>query len=148
MFQLECEWVTPGSSSRSGFDLGHMTFTSGEGTCSSRGRTPDQAMMVILSIVELLDGLRRFLAGSAPDYLFVGTDSSFSVRFRKAKKGRVALQCGATSLGEVESGTLCRAILSGVEAFVSRPESALAKGDAARDDLVSALEGFRQALPR
>lgn len=147
MFRLDCDWIDASDPDRSGFDLGHLTFTSDEGTCTSKGRTPDQAMMVILSLVGLLDGLRTLLTGNAAEHVFVGVDASFAVRFRKAKKGRVALQCGTVSLGEVEARELCQGILSGVESFVARPESTLPQGDAGQGDLTMALAEFRQAFP-
>ncbi|MBZ4374164.1 hypothetical protein [Corallococcus sp. AS-1-6] len=147
MFRLECEWLDAQDPGRSGFDLGHMTFTSDAGTCTSKGRSPDQAMMLAVSFVGLLDGLQAVVAGGAKEHLFVGADSSFSLRFKRGKKGRIAIQCGTASLGEVESDELCRAVLEGVESFMARPESALPKGDAARGDLEMTLREFRRAVP-
>ncbi|NPC75617.1 MULTISPECIES: hypothetical protein [Corallococcus] len=147
MFRLECEWLDAHDPDRTGFDLGHMTFTSDAGTCTSKGRFPDQAMMLAISFVGLLDGLKTLVAGSAKDHLFVGVDSSFSLRLKRAKKGRIAIQCGTVSLGEVESNELCRAVLAGVESFMARPESALPPGDAARGDLEMSLREFRAAVP-
>jgi hypothetical protein len=147
MFQFKCEWADgPRTSTRSGFDLGHMTFVSEKGICSSRGRTPDQAMMLAIAIVELLDGLRRFLLERRSEYTFVGADSSFSVRFRKAKGERIAIQCGASPLGEVDATTLCRAVLSGAETFFQQPENKLPQSDPALEDLTSALEAFARAF--
>jgi hypothetical protein len=147
MFQFQCEWADgPRAATRSGFDLGHMTFASEKGSCTSRGRMPDQAMMLAIAIVELLDGLRRFLAEKRSEYTFVGTDSSFSVRFCKAKGGRIAVQCGTTQLGEVDATTLCRAVLSGAETFFRQPENELSKSDPALEDLTSAIEAFAHAF--
>lgn len=103
MFRFQCEWVDGRTTSaRSGHELGHMSFAGEEGICTSRGKGPDQAMMICLALVELLDGLRRFLVERQVEYMFVGTDSSFSVQFRRGGKGRIAVRCGTTFLGEAE----------------------------------------------
>ncbi|WP_148282163.1 hypothetical protein [Corallococcus coralloides] len=125
-----------------------MTFTTDEWTCTSKGRKPDQAMMIVLAMVGLLDGVRILLTSSETEHRFIGVDSSFSVWFRKSSQGKLSLTCGATSLGQVESKALCQALLSGVDEFLSRPESALPEGDAARGDLTAALNEFRQAFPK
>jgi len=88
MFRFQCEWVDgQTTSARSGYELGHMSFAGEAGLCTSRGKVPDQAMMICLALVELLDGLRRFLVERQVEYTFVGTDSSFSVQFRRGGKG-------------------------------------------------------------
>ncbi|WP_375773248.1 hypothetical protein NR798_21010 [Archangium gephyra] len=102
-------------------------------------------MMLAIAIVELLDGLRRFLLERRSDYTFVGADSSFSVRFQKKGK-RIAIQCGASLLGEVEAKTLCQAVLSGAETFFQQPENKLPRNDPALEDLTSALEEFARAF--
>lgn len=143
MFRLQCEWVDEQAAApRSGYELGHMTFAGDEGICTSRGKVPDQAMMLCLSIVELLDGLRRFLTERQVEYTFVGTDSSFSVQFRRNRSGRIAVRCGTTALGEVEDAPLCRAILSSVESFLGQPGNQLAVDAPVREDLVAAVEEF------
>ena len=143
MLQFQCEWADGRTASaRSGYELGHMSFAGEEGICTSRGRVPDQAMMICLAIVELLDGLGRFLSEGQLEYTFVGTDSSFSVQFRRGGKGRIAVRCGATFLGEVEGSHLCRAILSGVESFLGQPGNQLLGDAPVREDLLSAIEEF------
>ena len=143
MFRFQCEWVDGRTNSaRSGYELGHMSFAGEEGICTSRGKVPDQAMMICIAIVELLDGLRRFLAKGQVEYTFVGTDSSFSVQFRRAGKRRIAVRCGKTFLGEVEGTHLCRAVLSGVESFLGQPGNQLPGDDPVREDLLAAIEEF------
>ena len=143
MFRFQCEWADgQTTSARSGYELGHMSFAGEEGICTSRGKVPDQAMMICLATVELLDGLRRFLAEGQLEYTFVGTDSSFSVHFRRGAKGRIAVRCGTILLGEVEGALLCRAILSGVDSFLGQPGSQLPGNAPVREDLLAALEEF------
>jgi hypothetical protein len=147
MVSFQCEWLNdPVTLERSGFDLGHMTFTGEKGTCTSRGKSPDQVMMLAIAIKELLYGLEMFLKGNQPGYRFIGTDSSFSIRFQKVKKGCVAVRCGTTAIGEVEAVELCRAILSSVEAFIGQPENELPENDPVREDLFSSVQSFRRFL--
>ena len=98
-------------------------------------------MMICLAIMELLDGLRRFLLDGKVEYTFVGTDSSFSVLFRRTGKGRIAVRCGTTFLGEVEDSHLCKAILSGVESFLGHPGNQLPGDAPVREDLLAAIAG-------
>ncbi|WP_224242244.1 hypothetical protein [Hyalangium gracile] len=56
MFRFRCEWADGHDAmTLTGFDLGHMTFAGEKGICSSRGKKPDQAMMLVIAIKELLD---------------------------------------------------------------------------------------------
>ncbi|MBU8899715.1 hypothetical protein KRR26_29300 [Corallococcus sp. M34] len=120
-----------------------MAFAGETGVCTSRGRSPDQAMMVCVAIVELLDGLGRFMTEKLAEYTFVGTDSSFAVHFKKGRNGTIAVSCGSTSLGDVSPSVLSKAILSGAETFVGQADQQLSKSAAVREDMFAALESFR-----
>jgi hypothetical protein len=145
MFSFRCEWLDERTTlERSGFDLGHMTFTGEQGSCTSHGKSPAQAMMLAIALKELLHGLEMFLRGTQSKYEFVGTDSSFSVCFQKGRRGRITVRCGRTELGEVESAQLCEAVLAGVEAFVTRPGNELPESDPVHEDLFSSIQRFKQ----
>ncbi|MGW5636817.1 hypothetical protein [Streptomyces sp. NPDC003832] len=73
----------------SGFDLGHIDVHGSENDATSRGRTPDQSMMIYLSLTLLLDGLRRFLTGRKPAYESAAVDSSFSLTFTRVGGARI-----------------------------------------------------------
>ena len=145
MVAFQCEWIDE-QTERSGFDLGHMTFAGEQGTCTSRGKTPDQAMMLAVAIKELLYGLEMLLRGAQSEYKFVGTDSSFSVWFKKSKRGRISLRCGTTELGEAESTDLCKSILQGVETFFVQSGNELPINDPVREDLLSSIQSFKRCL--
>ncbi|MBN1205868.1 MAG: hypothetical protein JXB05_13200 [Myxococcaceae bacterium] len=143
MFRFQCEWADGHTAStRSGFDLGHMTIAGEKGICTSRGKKPDQAMMLAIAITDLLYGLERFLKEGQREYTFIGTDSSFAVRFQRTKKGLIAVRCGTTLLGEVEATPMYRAVLSGVESFLGQPGNQLPGDDPVREDLLTAIEEF------
>lgn len=147
MVAFQCEWVDEQmSSERSGFDLGHMTFTGEKGTCTSRGKTPDQAMMLAVAIKELLYGLETLLRGAQSEYRFVGADSSFSVWFKKSKRGRISVRCGTTELGETESTELCESILQSAETFFAQPGNELPINDPVREDLLYSIQSLKRCL--
>ncbi len=49
-------------------------------------------MMLVLSLVGLLDGLRHLLSTpNEKEFRFIGVDSSFSIVFRKLKDGQIGI---------------------------------------------------------
>ncbi len=147
MVSFQCEWLNePVASERSGFDLGHMTFIGEQGVCTSRGKNPDQTMMLAIAIKELLYGLETLLEGTRSEYRFVGTDSSFSVWFKKTKRGRISVRCGTTELGEAEPTSLYKSVLLGVETFFAQSGNELPVNDPVREDLLSAIQNLKRRL--
>lgn len=147
MFAFQCEWLEdPAPPERSGFDLGHMTFTGEQGTFTSKGRTPDQAMMLGIALADLLGGLALMLKGTQAAYRFEGADSSFTVHFEQGKRGRIAVRCGPTVVDEVTARVLGQAIFSEVEAFLARPGDAIAEDDPVHEDLFCAMKEVRRLL--
>jgi hypothetical protein len=148
VLELRCEWLDLGpGEKRSTYDLGHMTFSGDRGVCTSRGRNPDQAMMLAMSAGELLGGLENFAKNKHREYRFVGVDSSFSVYFKRMKSGRIDVWCGGGgSIAEVGVDELLGSVLAGVEAFAVQVVNELPAGNHDREDLLIYLRGFRQFL--
>ncbi|MEN1884556.1 hypothetical protein [Streptomyces mirabilis] len=108
--------VRPGQGDPSGFDLGDMSVTGGLGTADSAGRTPDQGMMIYLSVTQLLDSLRAFLSGHGKTLTFTGVDTSFSLVFRRTKDGiSVAFKDGI--IARTASDELASAVLGAAESL-------------------------------
>ncbi|MFY0583172.1 hypothetical protein ACN28S_60740 [Cystobacter fuscus] len=103
-------------------------------------------MMLAIAIKELLYGLETLLRGAQSEHKFVGADSSFSVWFKKSKRGRISVRCGTTELGEAESTELCKSILQGVETFFAQPGNELPINDPVREDLLSSIQSFKRCL--
>ncbi|GHF02466.1 hypothetical protein GCM10014715_68260 [Streptomyces spiralis] len=130
--------VRPGQGRPSGFDLGDIHVTGDLGTAQSAGHSPDQGMMIYLSVVQLLDGLGTFLRSSAKSYAFTGVDTSFGLVFRRAKDGlSVATKDGL--IARTTTPELAAAIASAAEAL----SRALPPEDAASSDYQDALSAFR-----
>jgi hypothetical protein len=148
MLELRCEWldVWPGEK-RHGYDLGHMAFVGDKGICTSRGRNPDQAMMLTLSAGELLYGLENFVGKKQLEYRFIGVDSSFSVYFDRIKGGRVGVWCGGGgSVAEIGVDELLSSVLMGVEAFAAQVMDELSEDEPGCEDLIHHLRRFKRFL--
>ena len=116
-----------------------MTFTGDQGECTSRGKTPNQAMMLVLSLTELLGGLRRLNEGEWPTYRFIGVDSSFCVDFDRTGVNRIAVRCGKGVIDELSASSLLQSILAGAHELLRQPENQLPQDDGGRESLVDAL---------
>lgn len=143
MFRLTCEWDDFESDSITGSDLGHMTFSGEFGSVSSNNRVPDQSMMIFISIVLLLDGLRKFLSKKQlKTYEFVGIDSSFSVRFKKVEKNKIVVMSKDKIISRISPKDLIQDILLGVQKFMQKVGNNLPEDDPVYEDLHAALQTF------
>ena len=116
---------------RGGFARGHMTVAGDRATTTSADRTPDQSMMLVLSVTELLDGVRRFLSDTRSDrYEFIATDSSFGLVFERGGDG-ISVRSGPQVLAIVDADTLARALRTAASRFLAGPAAELAEDDAA-----------------
>jgi hypothetical protein len=138
-FQFE-----PGSTGSGGFRLGHMTVSRDQRSFSSKGKTPNQAMMIFVSAFELLDGVREFLADlSSTQYVFTGTDSSFEIVFTKESEDRLVISHRDTTI-EVPRKELVAALLSGTDDL--RARFPLRAEDPVFADLEDAVRAFKEEL--
>lgn len=69
-----------------GFELGGISIKIGNKEFSSENKKPDQSMMIFLAVSDLLNGIKSLWEGKSDKFQFVGTDSSFSILFKKKKK--------------------------------------------------------------
>lgn len=90
--------------------------------------------------------MRQLLSAAKGDYVCVGTDSSFSIRFQKTKRGRIAVYCGMALLGEPEARQFCSVVLAAVQTFMGQSGNQLAKDDPVLEDLTVAIADFARAI--
>lgn len=91
--------VRPDQGAPSGFDLGDMAWVGELGEARSAGQSPDQAMMIHVSVTQLLDCLGDLLGGRTKSVSFTGAASSFRLRFTSIKQGiRTAGPSGPVSI--------------------------------------------------
>jgi hypothetical protein len=130
--------VRPGQGDPSGFDLGDMSVTGDLGTADSAGRTPDQGMMIHLSVVQLLDGLGTFLRGGDRVFTFTGVDTSFTLVVRRTKDGlSVASRDGV--IARTTPAELASAVLRAAESL----SRTLPSEDPVAADYEDSLAAFR-----
>lgn len=131
-----------------GFKLGDMEIRGDKGGATSKMRTPSKSMMLVLSIVELLDGIRRFLSKPGLNtYEFIGVDSSFSVLFRKRRKREIEVLSEKVLIHISDPTTLKNDVEESVTAFLRNNDLAYAMNKAEAADFNCALNEFREFVP-
>lgn len=133
----------------SGFDLGHVDVRGSEGQTTSRDRSPDQAMMICLSLTLLLDGLRNFLMdGNRTSYESAAVDSSFSLKFSRRQDAEGSIETAHEGVLVDRSTTrdLATAVLKAAREFARATLPHLPPDDAGREDLEKSLAEFEDFL--
>lgn len=127
-----------------GFNLGDIAIVGELGEATSQSRSPNQSMMLILSMVELLDGLRRFLlVFNVNEYRFIGVDSSFCIVFRKCKSF-IAISVDDKPIHTTTASSLKKDIEQSILEFMRDNDlSAIATG-AETNDLNDSVRAFRE----
>ncbi|MEU9234608.1 putative T7SS-secreted protein [Streptomyces subrutilus] len=137
--------VRPGQGDPSGFDLGDMHWSGDLGEASSAGHTPDQGMMIYLSVPELLDSLGQLLARRSSNASFSGSDSPFGLNFRTIKKA-VSVTGRSGPVARVGHAELALAVLSAAEELASDHLVSVPAQDHVTNDYQAALDRFRLAV--
>jgi len=130
----------------SGYDLGHIEIGKDDKIITSANRSPDQAMMVFIAIVSLLDGLRKFLKDNSKSYKFVGTDSSFSITFSKSKRSNISMSAGNEFKDTVTKANLIKCVYDSCLQFYNAWGIKLSASDPVKEDIEAALSDFAELL--
>jgi hypothetical protein len=138
--------VRPGQGDPSGFDLGDITCTGAQGSASSAGHVPDQGMMIYVAVADLVSGVHALLEGGRKRFDFVGTDSSFSLTFRKGNKS-VSVAAANGVIARTTEAELARALLTATEELERTGLSAVPDADPAKRDAATALAQLRELAP-
>jgi len=96
----------------SGFDLGDITVSGLHGAHSSSGKTPDQSMMIYISLAHLITGVCKLVDGAKRVFEFVGMDSSYSLIFAK-NHGKVVVRTRKATIAEAPILDVLRALSKG-----------------------------------
>jgi hypothetical protein len=127
-----------------GFELGDLSVEANGSAVTSAGRTPDQGMMIYLAMVELLDGLSRFVRDpKRRKHEFVGPDSSFTLAFNKQPGSKIGLSHGSRQMGTFSEQEVLNAAGDAVMTFLADPSRILPRSDSAHGDLDAAVQQFR-----
>jgi hypothetical protein len=135
--------VRPGQGEASGFDLGDFVCMDSSESTSSIGHSPDQGMMIYLSVAHLMDGISPLLTGRSRNYRFIGVDSSFQLTFRLGRDG-VSVASRSGVFARTTRNELAVAILSAAEELGGTDLPQLPSGDAVKEDWIGSLKDFRK----
>ena len=128
-----------------GFNLGNMIIEGDSGTISSKHRLPDQSMMVFLSIVQLLYGVRHLVVcETVSEFIFVGEDSSFQFAIRKQNDRFYFEEKKGHSIVNVTTKELVTFLWEGVQSFVNDYGHRLDSQGSVYKDLFTSLKEFQQ----
>jgi len=145
---LRFSWTfSPGALAEgvSDFTLGDLTIQGDQGISTSAGRTPNQSMMVFLSMLTLLDGVRNYLKTPAKQpFIFYAADSSYSFRLITKAADQLRIDEADRPIAVVSQSTLVQAIWKGVQEVLAMPT--IDSGSAA-EDLSAACIEFCKAFP-
>lgn len=129
------------------FSLGDMTLSGSFGTVTSKDRSPDQSMMIFLSVVTLLDELRVFLQNKAlTTHRYVGIDTSFQINFTKHPNNLIEITHRTDPIDIVSPQEIIRAIYGGVQIFLNRYSPYVRNDDPVTGDLHASFEAFSRAF--
>ena len=125
--------------------LGHVTVRGLEAVASSRGRTPDGAMMLFLSIGELVSAVTRLLTTrNLLAARFDAVDSSFGLRIERSrerkKQGQVAVLHGTTTIAIVSQDELRAALVASIVPFACKHWRTIATDPAVLDAMKRAFQ--------
>jgi hypothetical protein len=129
------------------FSLGHITIAGRSGAITSKGKVPDQAMMIFISITELLCGIRQFICDEKlKEYNFVGADSSFQFYIKKKEKTLIITNNCSNKIDSVTYSELSLSVWEGVNDLLSKYGHYITPEELIYDDLCYSTEEFKRIL--
>lgn len=146
MFKISFSLINE-SDQISGFDLGNIELNiDNTKIITSSGRKPDQSMMVFVTIIDLLDGLRKLISDKKLiDFKLIGADSSFTIHFMKSKK-KIKVIINEEELCTVEQNELIDQVYISCKDFVERNKINMMESDPVLDDINQSLGQFIKSL--
>ncbi|MEU2492070.1 hypothetical protein [Streptomyces sp. NPDC007883] len=141
MINLEFS-VRPNQGDPSGFDLGDITVSGDGGSVDSRGHTPDQGMMIYLTVALLLNNLAGMIKDGHKSLNFIGVDTSFGIEFHRNKRG-ISVSSSGKKIANSNPRELTAEILRAAEKLAESDLSRIAENDAPKSDYIDALTNFR-----
>ena len=147
MLEIKFEFEDP-NNELTGLNMGHMTFNGDKGSVSSAMSVPSQAMIILIAISDLLDGLREYILSDTKKYNFVGADSSFTVSFEKVDNNHIKVKIGNKEITVIEQSKLILSVLNDINAFLKVVLPQLPKDDIVYNDIITSVERFKKIKSR
>lgn len=142
-FKIELEEST--SRGVDSFSRGHITVEGDDEIISSKGKNPDQSMMIFLSVVHLLDGISNLMDKTInSEFEFIGVDSSFQFFVKKEVESFIIIDSKKRSLGVIKIKDFADSLWQAIEKFVAYYTEVLDREEAIYEDLISSIQQFKQ----
>ncbi|MEV0275325.1 hypothetical protein AB0I22_02920 [Streptomyces sp. NPDC050610] len=139
--------VRPDQGDPTGFDLGDMLCVGDSGEETSSGKSPDQGMMIYISVAQLLAELSSFFEAPGVKALrYTGVDTSFGLTFRRKARKSISVAGAGGIFTEADEVDLAESALRAAEEFSAAHVSQLPANDAAYQDYQAALAQFRRIV--
>lgn len=129
----------------SGFELGHIEFMCNEKIGSSYGKTPDQSMMIFLTLSNLLSGLFEFKVKELNYIEILVIDSSFRIIFKR-KKDKILLIVNNEAIVETELINILTIIYDSAKSFCDKQLDRMTTENSVKLDLLESLEQVKSIL--
>lgn len=140
-------FLIEGQGDISGYDMGHTEIANHQNIWTSIGKEPDESMMIFLSIVDLLDGVRGLLQNNQTgQFEWFGTDSSFSVFFVKNSTEEISVMHSKELIAKVYPAQLAESIYRAAMNFLEQKENQLKSNDPVFQDLTVAKADFLHCI--
>ena len=147
MIKILCSFADELPTDPIGFDLGDMEIIGKHGSFSSKFKHPNQSLMLILSLVSLLDGLRRLLSTpKEKEFEFIGVDSSFRIVFRKSRNGQIDIYGQDTLIDSITKSQLKEAVEKSILKFAKSNNLGQWMNVAEANDFQDSLRSFQAFL--
>ncbi len=128
----------------SGFEMGNLMVDMNGTVIDSKTGEGRYLMMLFVSIVELLNGLNRFLGSKKKMFKFVGVDSSFIMTFEKMPKGIICIHFEKDTTIKISRAELIKELAISSYDFWESHKDLLNKDAPILEDIDSAVNMFMQ----
>lgn len=127
----------------SGYELGNIEFSNDDICESSYNKSPDQSMMIFITISDLLSALYKFKIQKLNYVEVIGTDSSFTMVFIR-RKNKVKLLVNSIVIGDgIEENKFIKIIYTAINDFCKLNLCKITVKNPIRQDIENALELWR-----
>ncbi len=126
----------------SGLELGGMSIRIKDKEFSTKKGQKPQLMMIFLALSDLLDGLKNLWIGQYDTFNFVGTDSSFTIMFRR--KNNVLYITHDNEIVDIDFKVFIDESFNAVEKFYLKYYKEVSPDDAALCDLKNSLMNLKK----
>lgn len=128
----------------SGFELGDIIITREGLQCTSLNRTPNQSMMLFITIPNLLKQIRKMVENRQKETVIMGVDSSYSLKIKK-EKGKYVISDDKCFISGIEQKELLDAVYLEAKNIWDKYSEYIIS-DSVRNDFSDALEYYTEFL--